>query len=51
MNEPPLRQFTSMMNDEFVKTLEREKELQKRVTELEILQSNNDLNTLIKERD
>ncbi|CAD8116124.1 unnamed protein product [Paramecium sonneborni] len=51
MHEPTLRQFANMIRDEFVQVLAREKELQKRVVELEILQSNNDLNTLIKERD
>ncbi|CAD8205567.1 unnamed protein product [Paramecium pentaurelia] len=51
MQEPTLRQFASMIRDELVQVLAREKELQKRVNELEMLQSNNDLNTLIKERD
>ncbi|CAK61040.1 unnamed protein product (macronuclear) [Paramecium tetraurelia] len=51
MPEPTVRQFASMIRDELVSVLAREKELQKRVTELEILQSSNDLNTLIKERD
>ncbi|CAK59355.1 unnamed protein product (macronuclear) [Paramecium tetraurelia] len=51
MQEPTLRQFASMIRDELVSVLAREKELQKRVIQLETLQSNNDLNTLVKERD
>ncbi|CAD8094785.1 unnamed protein product [Paramecium primaurelia] len=51
MQEPTLRQFASMIRDELISALAREKELQKRVIQLEILQSNNDFNTLIKERD
>ncbi|CAD8120178.1 unnamed protein product [Paramecium sonneborni] len=51
MEEPNLRQFANMIRDELVQVLMREKELQKQVVELEILQLNNDLNTLIKERE
>ncbi|CAD8199501.1 unnamed protein product [Paramecium octaurelia] len=51
MPEPTVRQFASVISDELVSVLAREKELQRRVTELEFLQSSNDLNTLIKERD